>query len=168
MKQTTYKDIPKGYKKVINYPAHQSVITGIGTVMQNRDGEITVYDAQGYKCYVGIVLDEGTPIDIIKALGDSQEMWLASKLMPLCTMHYARSSEFAIMSTIKLEAGYGYWKVSVHSIGGDFHRAGSDGLPLRTLEVRPVSFHGIDYRYGTTTDDISVAVPAEHVIINGE
>ena len=72
------------------------------------------------------------------------------------------------MSTIKLEAGWGYWEVSAHPIGGDFHRAGRDGLPLRTLDARSVSFHGIDYRYGTTADGIAVAVPAEHVIINGE
>ena len=93
MKQTTYKDIPKDQQGVINYPAHQSVITGIGTIMQNREGEITVYGTQGDKHWIGIVRDVGTPIDIMKAWDDSQEMWLASKLMPLCPASIARRSQ---------------------------------------------------------------------------
>lgn len=36
-------------------------------------------------------------------------------------------------ATNKLKAGYGYWDITNHPVGGAFHRAPTDGLPIRDI-----------------------------------
>jgi len=64
---------------------------------------------------------------------------------------------------IELKAGYGYWSLDRHPIGGEFHRTGSQGL-----SIKQIIKHFDKHYYGSnveceTSDGKRIACDANHL-----
>lgn len=69
------------------------------------------------------------------------------------------------MNKMRIKAGCGYYDITRLPVGGDFRRAGEDGVELRDeiKEIKPTAQNQFVTCIATTTDGRRVALQKEHL-----